>query len=94
MQAVTDETKRPVSLFRVVAAFIFFNKRLLPIERLDKGEIDAMIGEVLCPFRLVPFIDPYLIVPPNKSMSNVANEGCQRRGGRYDVEKLCRYTFP
>ena len=67
MQAVTDITKRPVPLFRVVPAFIFFDNSMLPIKRFDEGKIHAVIGEVFCPLRLAPIIYSYLIVPPNKS---------------------------
>src|ERR1700730_15154120 len=75
MQAVTDVTKRPVSFFRIVPAFIFFNDSLLPIKRFDEGEIHAVIGQVFCPLRLVPFIHPCLIVPPNKSVVQCGESG-------------------
>ena len=75
MQAVTDVTKRPVSFFRIVPAFIFFNDSLLPIKRFDEGKIQAVIGEVFCPLRLVPFIHPCLIVPPNKSVVQCGESG-------------------
>jgi hypothetical protein len=79
MQAVTDVTKRPVPLFRIVPAFIFFNDSLLSIKRFDEGKIQAVIGEVFCPLRLVPFIHPYLIVPPNKSLVQCG----ESQGGRF-----------